>query len=389
MKFSPNIHLAYSTNIHPAESWEETFDALRKYTNCVRKTIVGSKRFGIGLRLSARAAKELQDKSQLLSFRKWLDENNSYVFTINGFPYGEFHNTCVKEKVFLPDWSSEERLEYTKVLFDILSEIVPEDCDGSVSTMPISFKEFNSSPEKLKTAKANLLKCVDYIEKLADKKKRVLHLGIEPEPLGLVETTSEFVVFFGQLLEMCPDEAQLKQHLGINYDCCHIAIEYEDANDAITRLVNAGIKVSKIHLSCAISVIPTKPALKVLKAFSEPTYLHQTIIKTKDGSLIRVKDLDIALKMAEENRIPDMEEWRIHFHIPLYSIPEPPIRSTLFHIQDVMDILKKSPSLCSHFEIETYTFNILPESFKDRNVVEQLIGEYNFVINEFNTRGLI
>ncbi len=215
-----------------------------------------------------------------------------------------------------------------------------------------------------------------------------MHLGIEPEPLGLVENTSEFVDFFGQLLEMCPDEEQLKRHLGINYDCCHIAIEYEDANDAITRLVNVGIKVSKIHFSCAISIIPTKQSLGILKTFSEPTYLHQTIIKAKNGPLIRVKDLDVALKMDEKNRIPDMEEWRIHFHIPLYSVPEPPIRSTLFHIQDVMDILKKTPSICSHFEIETYTFNILPQSFKNRNVVEQLIGEYNFVINEFKKRGI-
>jgi len=51
----------------------------------------------------------------------------------------------VKEQVYRPDWTETERLEYTNQLFDIIAQLCPEDCGGSVSTLPGSFKEFKAT----------------------------------------------------------------------------------------------------------------------------------------------------------------------------------------------------------------------------------------------------
>ncbi|MGC8742392.1 MAG: metabolite traffic protein EboE [Verrucomicrobiia bacterium] len=387
MKIYPNFHLAYSTNIHPAETWEETFDALNKFTLRVRDEISGGKRFGIGLRLSATAARQLRENGNLSQFKKWLEANNCYVFTINGFPYGEFHSESVKENVFLPDWSSVERVEYTNLLFDILSELLPDDCEGSVSTMPVSFKGFEPTAERIYRSVENLYKCVEYIDRLSSKKKQMLHLGIEPEPLGYIETTEEFVHFLNFFKERFPDEERINRYIGINYDCCHFAVEFQEVKDSFKLLSDSGIKISKIHLSNAISIIPDNVAINFLKSYCEKRYLHQTIMKIRNGRLIKLKDLDYAIKIALETPDLDSEEWRIHFHIPIYAKPELPIRDTSFQIESVMDELKKNPELCSHFEIETYTFGVLPQGLKNNDVVDQLVNEYRFALNEFNKRG--
>jgi len=387
MKIYPNFHIAYSTNIHPAETWEETFDALNKFTLRVRDEISEGKRFGIGLRLSATAARQLKEDGNLSQFKRWLEANNCYVFTINGFPYGEFHSERVKENVFLPDWSSVERVEYTNLLFNILSEILPDDCEGSVSTMPVSFKGFEPGVERISRSMENLYKCVEYIDRLSCKRKQKLHLGIEPEPLGYIETTDEFVRFFNLLKEIFPNDERINRYIGINYDCCHFAVEFEEAKDSFKLLLESGIKISKIHLSNAISVIPDNETIYTLKSYCEKRYLHQTIMKIRNGHLIKLKDLDYAIKIALETPDLDSEEWRIHFHIPIYSKPELPIRDTSFQIKSVMDELKKNPKLCSHFEIETYTFGVLPQGLKNKDVVNQIVNEYRFALNEFNERG--
>src|SRR5256885_2253690 len=159
MKLSHGVHLAYCTNIHRGESWPETFDALQKYTLAVRDRVCPDKPYAIGLRLSHQAAVELSDRPTLLQFQKWLSQNRSYVFTINGFPYGQFHGTRVKQQVYQPDWTSERRLEYTNLLFDILAQLVPGNIEGSVSTVPCGYKELVTTCEELEIIRHNLWKC--------------------------------------------------------------------------------------------------------------------------------------------------------------------------------------------------------------------------------------
>src|SRR5215469_3381509 len=191
MKLNHNLHLGYSTNIHRGQNWLETLDSLQKYTLAVREKILPKGWFGIGLRLSAGAAVELSERDTLLGFQRWLDENDCYVFTINGFPYGQFHGTRVKEEVYQPDWTSQGRLGYTNMLFDLLGELVPAGVEGSVSTLPGSFKEFIDSESQEKAMRQNLWRCIEYIERVSKRSRRALHLGLEPEPLCYLENTRE------------------------------------------------------------------------------------------------------------------------------------------------------------------------------------------------------
>src|SRR5271155_664834 len=183
MKLNQGLHLAYCTNIHRGETWPETFDSLKNYSLAVRKRVCPRAPFAIGLRLSHRAAVELYDPKTLLEFQRWLEKNSCYVFTLNGFPYGRFHGARVKEKVYLPDWTSPERLAYTNLLFDLLAQLLPAGIEGSVSTVPGSFKEFVKTSAQKKSIRENLWNCVEHISRVSEKSKKKLHLGLEPEPL--------------------------------------------------------------------------------------------------------------------------------------------------------------------------------------------------------------
>src|SRR5215470_844869 len=199
MKLNHGLHLAYCTNIHRGETWAETFAALQQYCLAVREQVCPNRPYAIGLRLSAQAAQELSDHEKLLEFQRWLGQNQCYVFTINGFPYGAFHGTRVKEQVYLPDWTSDARLAYTNLLFDLLAQLLPRDVPGSVSTVPCGFKELVTTPEELRIIRTHLWKCVEHVSRLATQTGRKLQLGLEPEPACLLETTSEVVHLFDRL----------------------------------------------------------------------------------------------------------------------------------------------------------------------------------------------
>jgi hypothetical protein len=389
MKLNHGLHLAYCTNIHRGETWREIFDALKTHTLAVRERICPRDPFAIGLRLSNQAAMELDDPKILLEFQRWLEKNFCYVFTINGFPYGRFHGTRVKEQVYAPDWTSPARLAYTNLLFDLLAKILPEGIEGSVSTVPGSFKEFISSREQEKIIHKNLWRCVEQISLVSKKSKRELHLGLEPEPLGLLENSAETIRFFEQLRSEHPNDPRLDEHLGVNYDTCHFAIEFEEPQNAIVALQNAGIKISKIHLSSALKTKPTTESRKALQKFADDVYLHQVIVRNANGHLKFHRDLPDALNLQPSTfNLQPSEEWRIHFHVPLHASVAPPFENTSDHLLGVLDLLAQNPALCSHLEMETYTWEVLPAALKSRGVVEQLASEYDWTLARLAERGL-
>jgi len=388
MKLKHGLHLAYCTNIHRGGNWVETFDSLKKYVLAVRRRVCPDDAYAIGLRLSAEAARELSEPQTLAGFRRWLDRENCYVFTINGFPYGQFHGTRVKEQVYTPDWTTPERVEYTNRLFDLLGQIVPEGVEGSVSTVPVSYKQFIKEDRQVREARRNLWKCVEHIEKVTRQSGRQLHLGLEPEPLCYLETSEEMVAFMEQMRSDRPGDLRLDEHLGINYDCCHLAVEFESAHEAIGRLKKHKIKFSKIHISNALRVHPTPDVRQALHSFTDDIYFHQTIARGADGRITRHKDLDIALALHNHLPPPLDEEWRIHFHIPLHAQPNEIFETTADHVQGVLDLLRDDPGMCSHLEMETYTWEVMPGEMKKRNVVDQLVGEYDWTLAELRRRGL-
>ena len=351
----------------------------------VRDRVSPGKPYAIGLRLSNQAALELSDRPTVTTFQRWLEKENCYVFTINGFPYGTFHVGRVKELAYIPDWTTDERVEYTDRLFDLLAELVPAGIEGSVSTVPASFKPLIKTQEQVAQMRSNVWRAVEHIAKVRERSGKVLHLGLEPEPLCYLETSKETVRFIEQMRNDRPGDERINDCLGVNYDCCHLAVEYEEPREAIGHFQSHGIKLSKLHFSSAMKVKPTEKVREALQKFVDPVYFHQVIARPyESGGFARYLDLDEAL--AANNSGED--EWRIHFHVPLHCKASPIFDTTADHVLGVMDLLKENPKLCSHIEMETYTWEVLPPELKNRNVVDQIAGEYEWTLKQMAARGL-
>ena len=388
MRLTHGIHLAYCTNIHRGGDWPETFRSLSEYTLRVRDRVSSGKPYAIGLRLGDTASRQLAQADALEKFRAWLGENNCYVFTINGFPYGDFHGKRVKEQVYKPDWTNPERVEYTKRLFDILAEIAPAESGGSVSTVPCSFKEFINTGEQVEAMRRNVWDVVEHIDALSEKTGKDLHLGLEPEPLCYLETTSEMIRFYRQLRDDRPGDDRLSRRLGINYDACHLAVEFEEAANALGSLIAEGVRISKLHFSSALKVCPSAETLGGLAGFAEDIYFHQVVANGADGSLTRYRDLPDALAAAARGETSGDTEWRIHFHVPLHCPPTALFDTTADQLQRVIVTLAANPAICSHIEMETYTWEVLPGELKQRDVVDQLAGEYDWTLAKLAEQGI-
>ena len=388
MKLNHGLHLAYCTNIHRGETWAQTLDSLKRYTTVVRQRVCPNQPYGIGLRLSNLAARELSERTTLVQFQGGLAENHCYVFTINGFPFGQFHSGRIKEEVYLPDWTSGERLSYTNLLFDLLAQLVPAGIEGSVSTLPCGFKQLVSTADELRVIRGNLWRCIEHIARVSAQTGRKLHLGLEPEPLCLLETSGEVIHFFDRMRAEHRRDPRLDEHLGVNYDTCHLAVEFEEPQNAIGAFQQHGIKISKIHLSSALRVRPTPQAREALAAFVDPVYLHQVVISRPDGHREIYLDLDDALACEPHAAEDTGDEWRIHFHVPLHSPPAAGLENTSDHILGVLDLLQANPGLCSHLEMETYTWDVLPAELKAAEVTDQLVAEYEWTLARLRERGL-
>jgi hypothetical protein len=233
----------------------------------------------------------------------------------------------------------------------------------------------------------NLWRCVEHIAEISERTGRDLHLGLEPEPLCYLETSAEAVRFFEALRADRPGDSRLNRHLGVNYDACHLAVEFEEARAALGDLRAAGVKISKVHLSSALKVRTSPEALVRLRSFADAVYLHQVVARDQAGHLRRHADLDLALAAAACLPANSGEEWRIHFHVPLHCEPEAPFSTTADHLESVLDVVRESPGLCRHFEMETYTWDVLPAALKTRDVVDQLSAEYAWTLERLAKRG--
>lgn len=375
-------HLTYCTNIHAGESWPDHFAALQNYFPSIKEQISPNYPMGIGLRLSNEASIELIKEENLNNFKQWLQENNAYVFTMNGFPYGNFHRTKVKENVHTPDWLTEDRVAYTNRLFNILASLLPEGMDGGVSTNPISYRKWFQTPEKFQSAKKsgteNMIRVIENLIQINKSTGKILHLDVEPEPDGILETGEEFIHWFEndllktgiplieKKLNISSKEAKelIRQHLRLCYDVCHFAIGYEPHKKIIQQLLQRKIKVGKIQISTALKAsINPGNKIKIKDAFAnfnEPTYLHQVVAKMNDEKLLRYPDLPEAIN---DNQDDEVREWRAHFHVPVFAKDFGLLASTQDEIVEVLTI-QKNNLFTQHLEVETYTWEVLPQHLK-------------------------
>jgi hypothetical protein len=400
VKLGGGVHLSYCSNIHPGESWAEVRANLGRHVVAVRDRLMPEGDFGIGLRLSARAAEELAAPQVLAEFRDFLARQRLYVFTVNGFPYGSFHGTRVKEGVYRPDWCSPERLRYTNQLADLLAALLPEPrpgeqaLEGSVSTVPGAFKPALGGPHDVALMVEHLLAHVAHLVALQARTGRRITLALEPEPHCFLETLDEVIAFFeGQLhgpaavrrlaalsgIDAAAAAQALRDHLGICLDLCHAAVEFEHAAQGLRRLERAGIRVHKMQISAGLRLpVLDTAALEALRRFDDAVYLHQ-VVEQGPGGLRRFADLPEALASLPDGAAD--REWRVHFHVPIFLDRLTPFASTQSFVREVLALHRERP-VSAHLEVETYTWDVLPEPFRSGTVDEAVARELAWVRTE-------
>lgn len=369
---------------------------LRQYAPALKARWSPSAPFGVGLRLSAREARELLEGDRLRELRAFLDREGLYVAIINGFPYGPFHGTPVKANVYAPDWRDEARVDYTLDLVRILQALVPKGLDGGVSTAPLSYKAWVAAGDRdaWSAMTRNVVRVAEALVRIREQDGTFIHLDIEPEPDCVLENTDESLAFFeewlfpvgapllAEALGVSTDEARrhLQDHITLCFDCCHFAVEYEDPATALERLQAAGIRIGRVQLSSALHVhfpADQREAAAVagrLRPFADTTYLHQVVEQQKDG-LRHYPDLDVAL---ENQGATSPAEWRIHFHVPLFAREYDAFGSTQDYVRSVLGLAVRSP-FTTHLEIETYTWDVLPPGLK-LELGESIAREYDWVL---------
>lgn len=388
-------YLTYCTNIHTGENWKDHFHELRKYVPKIKNSVAPDQDIGIGLRVSRQMQLDLQNKSTLKRFQSWFQENDLYVFTLNGFPYGNFHSDVIKEKVHAPDWTTPERQEYTLRLFDLLQKLLPDHLsDGGISTSPLGYRhQYPEGPPRQKTiekATQQIIKVAEHLDNIYQTSGQLLHLDLEPEPDGIIEDGKEFLQWYLTVLlpaaerhfakksKNAEESARIiRRHICLCYDVCHMAVAYENQPDLIDQLKKNNIAIGKIQLSSAIK-IPAGNSPEGLRAFVEDQYLHQAVLRTGSGQLLKYKDLDEAL----DHPWPDQAEWRVHYHVPIFTKKYHQLDSTQDFIDEILGIHIES-SLSNHLEIETYTWEVLPDDLQ-LPLEESIIREYQFILNKIN-----
>jgi len=387
-------HLTYSTLVHPGDTWDEMWNSLTTFVPRVKARVSPDAPFGVSLRLSAASVETLTNSPvKRQELKRFLDDNDLYLYTVNAFPYGPFKNRIVKADVYEPDWRSQLRATYTEKVADILAEIAPPFLNPSIQSPPLGFKPRVTGSDVVEAYAANVRQLAAYLHRLSQRTGRIVTLALEPEPFCFLETTDETVQFFTQVLrsesslralaaELAVDTAQareiLKRHVGTVYDICHQAVEFENISKSLQSLVDNDIPVFKLQEAAAVRVPSvTARAVDALREYADSVYLTQTI-ELCDGKLNRYLNLQDAFAAYEKNPTAQ-REWRIHFHVPVFleDLGEH-FKTTRFAIEEALAFHKRTP-LSAQLEIETYTWDVLPDHLKTGDIVDYVVMELDWV----------
>lgn len=384
---TPHGILGYCSNIHPGEKWEEHFAELKKYVPKVKARVCPDKPFGLGLRIANQASIDLLANPNLLEeLKNWLATENIFVYTLNGFPYGGFHQTRVKDDVHKPDWTTKERLEYTKRLADILVQLLPDFIESAgISTSPLSYKFWwneSTVDAAMEQATAHIIELADYLNQIKEKTGKHLHLDIEPEPDGFLGDHAEFVAWYTKkLLPASFNQERIKEHIQICFDVCHYGVSFDAIATSLDELKEKGIRIGKIQISSALKVDLSEDfesKINTLSQYREPVYLHQVRAKKADGEAVAFGDLDEALDTIDTS----YQEARVHFHVPIFLENYGNIGSTQAQIVESIAYQKKY-AITQQMEIETYTWGVLPNEFQ-KPMEESVAREVHWVLNQLD-----
>lgn len=386
-------HLSYSTLVHPGDNWELMSQSLQTYVPKVKARVSPNQPFGLSLRLAAPSAEMLvKDKSARDALKRFLAENDMYLYTVNAFPYGAFKDTIVKEQVYEPDWRTEERTQYTINVADILADVAPNDLAPSIQSAPLGFKPRVTGPDVVDSYTEHVLRVVAHLVGIEQRTGKTVTLGLEPEPHCFLETTDETIEYFknhlygGRAAERLAKLASLpisdaigalRRHLGIVFDIGHQAVGFEDIPLSLQKLVDAGVPILKLQEVAAMHMPQvTDQTIEALQRFAKTVYLSQTVQK-KDGKITKFLNLEDAF--AARKADPGPREWRTHFHVPVFLDDlGGAFGTTRFALEQALKMHKEKP-LSGQLEIETYTWDVLPDHLKTGDIVDYVCREIEWV----------
>lgn len=382
--------LGYCLNVHPTQTLAEVAAALRGPVRVVKARVSPDAPFPVGLRLSAEAAADPVAAAALLG--RIFAEEGYLAYTMNGFPYGPFHGTPVKEAVYEPDWTTPERRRYTADLAAVMAALVPEGEIATISTVPGGFAP--KAQGRAAEIADGLLHMVADLVALERATGRTVALALEPEPWCLLDTTADAIAFFRDHLftdaaaarlaasadlSVAAARDALPRHLGLCLDVCHMAVAYEAPVPTLRALAGAGVPIHKLQLSAALRVERLDDAARTrLAAFRDAIYLHQVVVRAADGTMRRFLDLPEALAARD---LDPAGEWRVHFHLPVFAAPIPPLGSTRDVLERVLALHRDRP-IARHLEVETYTWDVLPAEFRQHDVADGIAKEIAWVSQE-------
>jgi sugar phosphate isomerase/epimerase len=393
-------HLTYSTLVHPADTWDELWDSVRAFLPPIKQRVCPDAPFAVSLRLSAATvARLLDDAAALADLRAFLAGEGLYVITANAFPYGPFKNQLVMETVFEPDWRERRRVEYTKGVATILSSLAGDGVSPTIQTAPLGFKP-HVTPGVVARFTEGMLAVVAHLVDIARATGTTVRLGLEPEPFCLLETTTEAIDYFrdelfadaaaarlAQLagIDAADAAAALRAHLGVVFDICHQAVEFEDIGASLDALVAAAVPIVKLQVAAAMRIPVVRPEIvEQLGPFTDTVYLSQTMERRGDAPTRRFLNLRDALTCWEPGGAAT--EWRTHFHVPVFLDELGDLGTTRFAIAEALAKHRAQP-LSDQVEIETYTWDVLPARFKSGDIVEYVERELSWVTAELTGTG--
>ena len=388
-------HLSYSTLVHAGDTWPEMRASLAEFVPRVKERVAPGRRFGVSLRLSAASVEELTARpSERDRLRRFLDEQDLYVYTVNAFPYGPFKGGPVMERVYEPDWTTDERVAYTCAVADVLAEVAPADVTPSIQTAPLAFAPNVAGEHTVARFTTQLMRVVAHLVSLEATTGRRVTLALEPEPACYLETTAETVAYFGSRIHSAAGISEfaalagvplseatglLRRHLGVVFDIGHQSVGFEDVTASLRSLVSVGIPVFKLQEAAALAVPElTTAEVPSLREFTETTYLSQSVLR-QDGAARHFLTLREALDAFEADPRPG--QLRTHFHVPVFLEELGPFRTTRAAVQEALHLHRATP-LSEHLEIETYTWDVLPAHLKTGDIVDYVSREIEFVETE-------
>jgi len=385
-------HLTYSTLVHPADDWDQLWKSVNTYLPQVKARMAPNQKFGVCLRTSAPSAAALSaDPSKRADLKQFFADNDLYLYTANAFVYGVFKKQIIKEEVYEPDWRTDDRVEYTMQVASLLAHLAPDGIEPSIQSAPLGFKPRVTGDEVVQAYTTNVIRVVAHLVKLHKETGKVVTLGLEPEPRCFLETTDETIAYFTKTL-FSGETAQrlakatglneadaavaMRKHMGVVFDIGHQAVGFEHIPTSLQKLVDNDVQIVKLQ-EAASMYMPgvTQKTVDALQAFAKTIYLSQTC-QQKDGKTTWFMNLEDAFEDWYKN--PGPRDWRTHFHVPVFLNDLGAFGTTRYALEEALAFHKKTP-LSAHLEIETYTWDVLPDHLKTGDIVEYVCREMDWV----------